>query len=60
MPPPSNEERILQRLDKMIELLEDIFILQATRKGMKNTELRKIRGVAMTRISRIKKHLEKE
>jgi len=57
--PTSPEDKVLRRLDRISELLEDIFILQATKAGMKNTELRKIRGVAMARISRIKKHLEK-
>jgi len=57
--PTSNEEEVTRRLDRIIHLLEDIFILQATNAGIKNAELRKIRGVAMDRITRITRQLEK-
>jgi hypothetical protein len=56
---PSDAEQVNRRLDRIIQLLEDIFILEATEAGIKNAELRKIRGVAMERVTRITKQLEK-
>jgi hypothetical protein len=55
----SDAEQINRRLDRIIQLLEDIFILEATAAGIKNVELRKIRGVAMERVTRITRQLEK-
>jgi hypothetical protein len=55
--PLSTEQVMIQRLDRIIELLEDLFILHATTAGIKSAELRKIRGVAMGRVTRITKQL---
>lgn len=56
---PSDAEEVNRRLDRIIQLLEDIFILEATEAGIKNAELRKIRGIAMERVTRITRQLEK-
>ena len=55
----SIEERMLDRLNCVAELLEDLFILQAVKAGMDSTNVSKLLGVRMTRISRISKHLPK-
>jgi hypothetical protein len=57
--PSSDEQQITRRRDRIVQVLEDIFILQAANAGIKSAELRKIRGVAMRRITRITKQLGK-
>ncbi len=55
----SHEALVLRRIDSMIELLEDLFILEAARAGMKQQEIRKLLGVSIVRVNRIAKHVEK-
>ncbi len=52
------EERMEEKLDELLRLLEDIFILQALKSGMNNAAIRKLLGVRMTRVSGIAKHIE--
>lgn len=46
------------KLDAVVKLLQDLFILEATRGGMGQEPIRKILGVRMTRVSDIRKHIE--
>ncbi len=48
---------ISERLDRMIQLLEDLFILQGSLAQMKRKELRSVVGLDMKRVSRISKHI---
>lgn len=49
---------IEQKLDAVIKLLQDLFILEATRGGMGQEPIRGLLGVRMTRVSDIRKHIE--
>ena len=51
-------EDTTERLDRIIELLEDLFILQASIARMKRQELRGVVGLDMKRVNRISKHLK--
>jgi hypothetical protein len=56
--PQKNEEKVLERLDRVISLLEDLFILEASRIGMNKAPLREILRIDKRRIGRIAKHVE--
>lgn len=49
------ENKILTRLDIITELLENLFILEASKSNIKKQEIRKILGIAMKRVNRISK-----
>jgi ElaB/YqjD/DUF883 family membrane-anchored ribosome-binding protein len=49
---------ISRRLDRIIELLEDVFILQGSMAKMKRQELRRVVGLDMKRVNRISKHIK--
>jgi hypothetical protein len=51
-------EAISRQLDRMIEILEDIFILQASIAQMNRKKLRAVVGIEMKRVTRISKHLK--
>jgi len=48
------------KLDVVIRLLEDLFILESTKAGMKKEDLRKILAIDKNRIGRISKHIHLE
>jgi len=48
---------VADKLDRIIQLLEDIFILQASAAKMKRQELRSVVGLDIKRVNRISKHL---
>jgi hypothetical protein len=52
-----NQQTLGARLNKVIRLLEDLFILQAVTFGISRNHVRAILGVRTTRVSRIKKSL---
>lgn len=52
-----HEENTTEKLDRIIELLEDLFILQASIARMKRQELRSVVGLDMKRVNRISKLL---
>lgn len=54
----STDERIEEKLDALLRLVQDLFILQALKSGMNNVAVRKLLGVRMTRVSGIAKHIE--
>jgi hypothetical protein len=47
-----------EKLDAVIGLLQDMFILEATRSGIGPGEIRKLLGVAMARVTAISKQIE--
>ncbi len=59
-PPQTTDEKLLGKLDRVISLLEDLFILEAARIGMKKEPLRQILRIDKRRIGRIAKHVQTE
>ncbi len=53
-------EDIGAKLDRIIRLLEDLIIIQASGMGLSNTAIRNILGVRMSRVSRISKVLPRD
>jgi len=56
----TTDDKILLKLDRVIALLEDLFILHAARSGMNKAPLRDILRIDKRRIGRIAKHVQKE
>jgi len=54
----SDSEKILAALEDLRKRLEDLFILEACRAGVKQQEIRAIVGVEMVRVTRIAKHVK--
>lgn len=60
MPNNSNQDHAVeQKLDRAIEVLEDLFILQAIKAGIDTKKVRKLVKVGMNRINRISSEMEK-
>jgi len=59
-PPQTTDEKLLGKLDRVISLLEDLFILEAARIGMNREPLRQILRIDKRRIGRIAKHVQTE
>lgn len=51
-------QAISERLDRVIQILEDTFILQASMAQMNRKKLRAVVGIDMQRVSRISKHIK--
>ena len=56
----TNDKKLLGELEKISTLLEDLFILEASRMGMKKEPLRQILRIDKLRIGRIAKHVKIE
>jgi hypothetical protein len=54
-----NERRLEEKLDAIIELLEDLFILQATKAKIGREHIRAVLKVRPARISNITKGLKR-
>jgi hypothetical protein len=54
----SDTDKILTALDDVHRRLEDLFILEARRFGIKQQEIRAILGIDMARVTRIAKHVQ--
>lgn len=52
------EEKVIEKLDAIARLLEDLFILEASRAAIPKEEIRKILRIDKNRIGRISKHIE--
>ena len=59
-PQQTNDEKIMAKLDRVITLLEDLFILEAARIGMNKEPLREILRIDKRRIGRIAKHVQND
>ncbi len=55
-----SSEKVLAGLAKISTLLEDVFILQACRAGMKHQEIRAILHIDIRRVTRIGRHVKEE
>lgn len=55
---PTPERTVQNKLDQIVRLLEDLFIVEAIRAGMNVGAVRQHLGVRKTRVSNIAKHLE--
>ena len=53
----SEQDLLHTKLDRIIQLLENLFILQASTAKMKRQELRSVVGLDIKRVNRISKHL---
>ena len=53
-----NTEKIIKRLDAILESLKDLFILEAVKVNMPKEEIRKILKIDKKRVNRISKHIE--
>ena len=51
-------ERVERKLDDMIKLLQDLFIVEACRAGVDGSDIRKHLGVRNVRVSTLAKHIE--
>lgn len=54
----SSEQRLEEKLDALLRLTQDLFIVQALKAGMTNSGIRRVLGVQNTRVSNIAKHIE--
>jgi len=54
----SDSGAVLKKLDRVIDLLEDLLVLQGRRAGMGKEELRKVIRIDSKRVSRITKHVQ--
>ena len=54
----TDSEKILEALEDVHTRLEDLFILEACRAGIKQQEIRSILGIDMVRVTRIGKHVK--
>jgi predicted XRE-type DNA-binding protein len=52
------KDNLGEKLDVVIRLIQDLFIVEATRAGMQQEEIRKVLGVRKTRVNSISKHIE--
>ena len=57
--PKTDSEKILAALEDLQTRLEDIFILEASRAGIKGHEIRAVLEIDMARVTRITKHVKK-
>jgi hypothetical protein len=51
-------ERLLAAIEKLKEVIENLFILEASRARIPKDEIRKILGIDKNRIGRISKHIK--
>lgn len=56
----TKHDPVSERLDTMIRLLEDLFIVQAVKAGINKEELRKILAIDRKRVTRISKHMKEQ
>jgi predicted XRE-type DNA-binding protein len=54
----SESGRLLAAVENLNTRLEDLFILEASRAGIKQQEIRSLLGIDMARVSRIAKHVK--
>ena len=56
----SNEEKLVQKLDIIVELLQKLIILQAVDMNIKKQDIRKITKISMNRVTEITGFVKKE
>jgi hypothetical protein len=58
--PKTENENIFAALEALTARVEDIFILEACRAGIKQHEIRALLGIDMRRVSKIAKHVKEK
>jgi hypothetical protein len=53
-----DSQKLLAELEKQTRVLEDLFILQAYRAGIKQQEIRALLRIDIRRVARIAKHVK--
>lgn len=56
---PLEDNKIFEKLDVIIGLLQDLFILEGVKAGIKKEEVRRILRIDKRRVTRISKHILK-
>ncbi len=55
----SQEEALVSKMDEVIRLLQDMFVLDGAKAGMKKEEIRKLLAIDKRRVTRISKLIKK-
>lgn len=55
-----DDDEVVEKLDTVIRLLQDLFILEGIRAGVRTEDLRRILRVDKKRINRISKHVKED
>jgi hypothetical protein len=53
-----DQQKVLAELEKQTRMLEDLFILQACRAGIKQQDIRALLRIDIRRVARIAKHVK--
>ena len=56
----TDSQKLLAALSDVHTILEDLFILEASRAGIKQHEIRKVLGIDMARVTRIAKRVKQK
>lgn len=56
----TESEKMLAALEDLHTRVEDLFVLEACRAGVKQQEIRAILGIDMSRVTRIAKHVKEK
>ncbi len=60
MPTRSKRDPVQEKLDRIIDLLQDLLVVQGRRAGLGREDLRKVVKIDAKRVSRITKHIKGE
>lgn len=58
--PTTDSEKLLAAMETLNTRLEDIFILQATRAGVSQQQIRAILGIDIARVTKVARHVKQE
>lgn len=53
-----NEEKLIQKMDALLEIMQNLFIIEAVKSKMPREEIRKILKIDKRRIGRVSKYIE--
>ena len=49
---------VLKRLERLVEIVENLFVLEAAKAGVSQQEIRKMVGISINRVNNIAKHVK--
>ena len=55
----TSRDRSTERLDQLLEVLQDLFVLQALQMGLRGEDIRKILRIDQWRVTNISKHIKR-
>jgi len=58
--PKTENKKLIAALENVNTRLEDLFILQASRAGISQQEIRAILGINLGRVTRVARHIKEE